>query len=59
MNQNTILAIILTTTSLGLSASSMLAAMSGVPESLQAQLYLLAMAAIAVYLIHEYGHGKV
>ena len=55
MNQNIILAAILTTTSLGLSASSMLAAMSGLPESLQAQLYLLAMAAIAVYLIDQYG----
>lgn len=57
--QNIILAVVLTTTSLGLSVSSTLAAMSGVPESTQAQLYLLAMAAIAVYLIHEYGHGKV
>lgn len=57
--QNIILAIILTTTSLGLSASSMLAAMSGLPESLQAQLYLLAMAAIAVYLIDQYGNEKV
>lgn len=57
--QNIILAAILTTTSLALSVSSMLAAMSGLPESTQAQLYLLAMAAIAVYLIHEYGHGKV
>lgn len=59
MNQNIILAIILTTTSLALSVSSMLAAMSGLPESLQAQLYLLAMATTATYLIHEYGHGKV
>ena len=59
MNQNIILAAILMTTSLGLSASSMLAAMSGLPESLQAQLYLLAMAAIAVYLIDQYGNEKV
>lgn len=59
MNQNIILAAILTTTSLGLSASSMLAAMSGLPESLQAQICLLVMATIATYLIHEYGHGKV
>ena len=59
MNQNTILAAILTTTSLGLSVSSMLAAMSGLPESLQAQWCLLGMAAIAVYLIDQYGYGKV
>lgn len=57
--QNIILAAILTINSLGLSIASTLAAMSGLPEGLQAQLYLLAMAAIAVYLIHEYGHGKV
>lgn len=59
MNQNIVLAVVLTTTSLGLSASSMLAAMSGLPESTQAQLYLLAMAAIAVYLIDQYGNEKV
>ena len=57
--QNIILAAILTTTSLGLSASSMLAAMSGLPESLQAQICLLGMAALAVYLIDQYGHEKV
>lgn len=59
MNQNIILAAILTINSLGLSIASTLAAMSGVPESTQAQLYLLAMAAIAVYLIDQYGNEKV
>ena len=59
MNQNIVLAAILTTTSLGLSVSSMLAAMSGLPEGLQAQLCLLGMAALAVYLIDQYGYGKV
>ena len=59
MKQSTILATILLVNSLGLSASSVLAAMSGVPEGSQAQLYLLVMAAIAVYLIDQYGHGKV
>ena len=59
MNTNIILATILTINSLGLSIASVLAAMSGLPESLQAQLYLLAMATIATYLIHEYGYGKV
>ena len=59
MNQNTILAAILMVTSLGLSVSSMLAAMSGLPEGLQAQLCLLGMAALAVYLIDQYGHEKV
>ena len=59
MNQNIILAAILMTTSLGLSTSSVLAAMSGLPESLQAQMCLLGMAAIAAYLVHEYGYGKV
>ena len=57
MNQNIVLAAILMTTSLGLSVSSMLAAMSGLPEGLQAQLCLLGM--IAVYLIDQYGYGKV
>jgi len=59
MNQNIILAIILTTTSLALSVSSTLAAMSGLPEGLQAQLCLLGMAALAVYLIDQYGNEKV
>ena len=59
MNQNTILAAILMITSLGLSTSSTLAAMSGLPEGLQAQIYLLCMAAIAVYLIDQYGNEKV
>ena len=59
MNQNTILAAILMVTSLGLSVSSTLAAMSGLPEGLQAQIFLLGMAAIAVYLIDQYGQGKV
>lgn len=59
MNTNIILAAILMVTSLGLSVSSTLAAMSGLPESLQAQIYLLYMAAIAVYLIDQYGYGKV
>lgn len=59
MNQNIILAAILMITSLGLSVSSMLAALANLPEGLQAQLCLLGMATIAVYLIHEYGHGKV
>ena len=57
--QNIILAAILMVTSLGLSASSVLAALSNVPESLQAQIFLLGMAAIAVYLIDQYGYGKV
>lgn len=59
MNTNIILAAILMVTSLGLSVSSMLAAMSGLPEGLQAQVCLLGMAAIAVYLIDQYGYGKV
>ena len=59
MNQNTILATILMVTSLGLSVSSTLAAMSGLPEGLQAQLCLLGMAALAAYLIDQYGKGKV
>ena len=59
MNQNTILAVILMVNSLGLSIFSALAAISGVSDALQAQLGLLAMATIAAYLIHEYGHGKV
>ena len=59
MNQNAILAAILMVTSLGLSTSSILAAMSGLPEGLQAQWYLLSMAALAVYLIDQYGTGKV
>lgn len=59
MNTNIILAAILTINSLGLSIASILAAMSGLPESLQAQICLLAMATIATYLIHEYGYGKV
>ena len=57
--QNIILATILTINSLGLSIASILAAMSGLPESLQAQICLLGMAAIAVYLIDQYGYGKV
>ena len=59
MNQNIVLAVVLMVTSLGLSVSSMLAAMSGVPEGVQAQICLLGMAAIAVYLIDQYGYGKV
>ena len=59
MNQNTILAMILMVTSLGLSVSSTLAAMSGLPEGSQAQIYLLYLAALAVYLIDQYGSGKV
>ena len=59
MNQNTILAAILTINSIGFSMFSMLAAMSGLPEGLQAQLCLLGMAAIAVYLIDQYGNEKV
>ena len=59
MNQSTILAAILTIISIGFSIFSILASMSGLPESLQAQLCLLGMAAIAVYLIDQYGHGKV
>ena len=59
MNQNTILAVILTIISIGFSIFSILASMSGLPEGSQAQIYLLCMAAIAVYLIDQYGTGKV
>ena len=59
MNQNIILAVILTIISIGFSIFSILASMSGLPEGLQAQWCLLGMAAIAVYLIDQYGYGKV
>ena len=59
MNTNIVLATILTINSLGLSIASILAAMSGLPEGSQAQMCLLGMAAIAVYLIDQYGYGKV
>lgn len=59
MSQNIILAIILTVNSLGLSVSSTLAAMSGLPDGLQAQICFLGMAALAAYLIDQYGKGKV
>ena len=59
MNQNIILAVILTIISIGFSMFSMLAAMSGLPNELQAQVCLLVAAVLAAYLVHEYGHGKV
>ena len=58
MNQNTILAMILTIISIGFSIFSILASMSGLSDGLQAQICLL-VAALAVYLVHEYGYGKV
>lgn len=59
MNQNTILAVILTIISIGFSIFSTLASMSGLPNGLQAQLCFLGMAALAAYLIDQYGNGKV
>ena len=59
MSQNIILAMILTIISIGFSIFSILASMSGLPEALQTQIFLLGMAAIAVYLIDQYGYGKV
>ena len=59
MNQNTILAIILTINSIGFSIFSILASMSGLPNGLQAQICFLGMAVLAAYLIDQYGKGKV
>ena len=59
MNQNIILAVILTIISIGFSIFSILASMSGLPDGLQAQVCFLAMAALAAYLIDQYGTGRV
>ena len=59
MNQNIILAVILTIISIGFSIFSILASMSGLPDGLQAQICFLSMAALAAYLIDQYGKGKV
>ena len=59
MNQNTILAVILTIISIGFSIFSILASMSGLPDGLQAQVCFLAMSVLAAYLIEQYGEGKV
>ena len=50
---------ILTIISIGFSIFSILASMSGLPDGLQAQMCLLGMAALAAYLIDQYGYGKV